>query len=266
MKTVLKISTIGLALAANSAMAEVSLRSHQATYLMKQTDLYGQNGSPIEHVEGVLRYKFTQSCDGWMVEHNTAMLMEYDTGQQAQMAWNYTSWEAKDGSKLRFHSTTKQNGVVTERYRGEARREGDKTIAIYAEPNGRRIEMPKKTFFPTAHQLKAMETAIEGEILFDAPYFDGSGEDASFDVSSVMTQYKGKQLTDVDGVALPPQPAWNIQLAFFKPGSQESEPEMEISARYRKDGISTRLLHNFGDFVLEGQLVELEYFPQEECR
>jgi diguanylate cyclase (GGDEF)-like protein len=176
-----------------------------------------------------------------------------------------TNWEAKDGSKLRFNSTTKQNGVVTDRYRGEARREGNKTVAIYAEPNGRRLDLPKDAFFPTAHQLEALKAAIDGQVVFNASYFDGSGEDAEFDVASVLTKYKGKLLTSVDGVDLPSKPVWNIQLAFFKPQSASSQPEMEIGARYRLDGISTHLTHDFGDFVLDGQLVDLELIPEPEC-
>lgn len=267
MKSFLIISLLGF-IGAGTALAEeaVSLRSHQATYAMKQVRTYNnRDWSVVERADGVLRYKFLKSCDGWLVEHNTAMHMDYENGEQTQMAWSYTSWEANDGSKLRFRSTTKYNGVVSDHFVGEARREDGKTVALYTEPNGRRIEMPADVFFPTAHQVKAIELAVKGETFFNAPYFDGSGEEADFDVASVMTSFKGKPLSAVDGVTLSAMPVWNVQLAFFKPDSQTSQPEIEIMARYRKDGISTKLLHDFGDFVLEGQLVELAYLDEPEC-
>lgn len=265
MKTIM-ISLSALCLLASVAMAgDVELSSHQATYAMKQLRQFGREQSFITRVDGVLRYKFTQSCDAWMVEHNSAMHMDYENGQQLQMTWNYTSWEAKDGSKFRFRSTSKHNGVVTDRFQGEARRENGKTIAIYAEPNGRRIEMPKDILFPTAHQKKAIGLAMNGENLFSTPYFDGSGDEADFEVSSVMTLYKGKPVAMVGETKLEKLPVWAIQLAFFSPDSQASEPEMEIGARYRKDGVSTYLRHDFGDLILEGDLVEFSYLPKQEC-
>ena len=246
--------------------AELALRSHEATYAMKHVRHYDrENWSPVERADGVLRYRFTQSCEAWMVEHSSAMHMDYENAQQAQMTWNYTSWEAKDGSKLRFRSRTKRNGVLTDKYTGEARREGENTVVIYADPNGRREIIALDTYFPTSHQKKALELAEQNESIFSAVYFDGSGEDADFDVSTFMSRYKGKPLAEVDGIKLPKTDVWNVQLAFFLPQSQESKPEMEVSARYRKDGISTMLRHDFGDFVMEGQLVELRLLPEPKC-
>jgi hypothetical protein len=40
---------------------------------------------------------------------------------------------------------------------------------------------------------------------------------------------------------------------------------MEIGARYRQDGVTTRLMQNFGDFVLQGRLIELTYADEPVC-
>lgn len=248
-----------------SARAQ-ELRSHDATYVMKQIINYTQNWSPVERADGMLRYKFRQTCDGWTVEHHTVMNMDYGNDEQVQMIWSYTSWEAKDGSKLRFRSRTKHNGVDAEEYVGEAVHEKDATIVTYSKPVGKKETLPKATYFPTAHLIKSIELAQKGENLFNASYFDGSGQDLNFEVNTFMTAFKGKKLTAVKDVSLSNIATWDMNLAFFQPGSQESTPQMEMGARYRQDGVSTRLLQDFSDFVLEGQLVDFSYADEPVCK
>lgn len=250
-----------------SAMAgDVHLSSHQAVYAMKQTQQSGESWSPIERADGVLRYEFKNTCDGWTVEHHTAMHLVFGNGQQAQMTWSYTSWEARDGSRLRFRTRSKRNGVVIESFSGEARKEAKQSVVVYSEPNGRREVMPAGTVFPTTHLIQSIMAAQNGETVFNASYFDGGGQDVDLEVNTVSTLFKGKPLTEVQGVKLPVMATWDMMLAFFQPKSQSSEPEMEIGARYRLDGISTRLLQDFGDFTLEGQLVGLDYYDEPECQ
>ncbi|SCA57670.1 conserved exported hypothetical protein [Candidatus Terasakiella magnetica] len=244
---------------------EVELRSHDALYAMKQVRQQGQNWSMLERADGVLRYKFRNTCEGWAVEHHSAMHMDYENNQQAQMTWSYASWESHDGKRLRFRSRMKRNGVINENHKGEARIESDKSVAIYAEPNGRREVMPSGVLFPTSHLLYSLKQAQAGETVFSTPYFDGSGEVADYDVDTVMTRYKGKPLLQVEDQKLEKLPAWDMQLAFHLPQSQSSVAEMEISARYRLDGVSTRLIQDYGDFVLEGKLVELTYMDEPVC-
>ncbi|WP_167730262.1 DUF1849 family protein [Terasakiella sp. SH-1] len=244
---------------------QVILRSHDATYAMKQVRQFDRNWSVLERADGVLRYKFRNTCEGWTVEHQSAMHMEYENQQQAQMTWNYTSWESRDGQRMRFRSRTKHNGVVSENQRGEARKEEGKTIAIYAEPNGRREVMPAETLFPTTHLRHSLQQAQKGLSVFSSPYFDGSGQETFYEVDSVMTPYKGQPVLEVNGQKLVKQKTWDMQLSFHLPKSQNSVAEMEIGARYRLDGVSTRLVQDYGDFVLEGQLVELTYVDEPVC-
>jgi len=255
-----------IALSSSAIAGNVQLRSHQAVYAMKQTHKPGDSWSPIERADGVLRYVFKNTCDGWTVEHHTAMHMNFESGQQAQMTWSYTSWEARDGTRLRFRTRSKRNGVVVESFSGEARKEADQSIVVYSEPNGRRETMPVGTVFPTTHLIQSIKAAQNGETVFNASYFDGGGQDVDLEVSTVSTLFKGKRLTEVKGVKLPVMKTWDMMLAFFQPKSQNSQPEMEIGARYRLDGISTRLLQDFGDFTLEGQLVGLEYYDEPKCQ
>ncbi|WP_317683280.1 EipB family protein [Terasakiella sp. A23] len=256
---------LGLIVAIDVQAADSPLRSHDATYLMKQVVQYDRDWSPLESATGLLRYKFRRTCDGWTVEHYNAMQMEYENGQQANMVWNYTSWEAMDGSHLRFRTQMKRNDEVISKFSGEARHEADKTTVTYSRPSGKRADMPANTYFPTRHMRESLEMAEKGETFFNSPYFDGSGEELDFDLNAVMTPYKGKPLVKVEDQVLPNVKSWDMQLAFFDPKAQESIADMEITARYRRDGVATRLIQDFGDFVLEGQLVEFAYSDEPQC-
>lgn len=260
------ITAVALLLSCEPSEADpIGFRAHEATYLMTQVRQYGRDWSPVERAEGLLRYKFNPACDGWTVEHQTALDLVYENGQQAQMVWNYTSWEAKDGSKLRFRTRTQTNGQETEKLSGEARHEGEQTVVIYSRPSGKRVILPKGTFFPTSHMRESLKRAESGEIVFNAPYFDGSSEDEGFNLDTVMTRFKGKPLAKIEDQSLPKSPTWDMQLAFYQRNSIESVPHMEISARYRKDGVTTHIMQDFGDFVLEGRLVEFSYSKEPSC-
>lgn len=260
------VIAVGAFLSFETASADPSaFRSHEATYLMTQVRKYERDWSSVERAEGLLRYKFNQTCDGWTTEHQMALDIVYESGQQAQMVWHYTSWEAKDGSKLRFRTRTLTNGQETEKLNGEARKEGDQTVVVYSQPSGKRLILPQDTFFPTRHMHESFLRAEKGEIVFNAPYFDGSSVDEGFNLDTVMTRFKGKALAKVEDQSLPKAPTWDMQLAFFKRDTNESVPHMEITARYRKDGVTTRILQDFGDFLLQGRLVDFSYVEEPNC-
>jgi len=267
MKLMKKTFLVAAALFCTQAQADaVTLRSHDATYAMKQVHQYNRNGSVIEQAQGVLHYAFRNSCDGWTVEYKSAIRMQLGNGNQSQMEWNYTSWESFDGKRLRFRSRMKQNGQESERLHGEARLEEGAGVVVFAEPNGRRETIPADTRFPTTHLREAFERVNKGEMVFSAPYFDGSGDDLDFEVDTVSLPYKGKKVTQVEETKLPDVPVWNMRLTFFKPDNQASVADTEISARYRADGVATRLLQDFGDLVLKGRLAELSYLDEPTCQ
>ncbi len=243
----------------------VSLRPHEATYSMTQLRNYARP-SPVEGAQGLLHYTFRRTCDGWTVEHQTALNMLYENALPVLMNWRYTAWESTDGKRLRFRSSTMRNQDLIEKYQGEARQEGSKTVALYQDPNGRREEMPQNLLFPTRHLEVAFEHARRGENVFSAPYFDGSGAEGEWILDTVITAFKGKPLRQVEDTVLAPLPVWNVQLGFYQPGPQNTIAEMEITARYREDGVATRLVQDFGDFILVGQLVELTYLEEPVCQ
>lgn len=261
----LKLAVLSFFVLSHAQADEVQLRSHDATYLMTQVHQYGRAWSPVEQAQGLLRYKFRRTCDGWTVEHQTALDMIYENDARAQMVWHYTSWEAKDGSHLRFRTRTQTNGTETESTSGEARHEGGETVVEYSRPSGKRFSLPSKTYFPTSHMVEAIKRAQKGDVLFNGFYFDGSDENQGFSLDAVMTRFTGKPLAAVEGVKLDARPTWDMQLAFFDPASQNSTPYMEIGARYRQDGVTTRLMQDYNDFVLQGRLVDLTYAEEPIC-
>ncbi|WP_156950698.1 EipB family protein [Terasakiella pusilla] len=261
----LKLAVMSLFMLSQAEADEGNLRSHDATYLMTQVHQYGRDWSPVEQAQGLLRYKFRRTCDGWTVEHQTALDMIYENDARSQMVWHYTSWEAQDGSKLRFRTRTQTNGMETENISGEARHEVGETAVVYSQLSDKRLSLPAGTYFPTSHMVEALKQAEKGEVLFNGFYFDGSDDNAGFSLDTVMTRFDGKPLAKVEDVKLDKQPAWDMQLAFFDSQSQDSTPYMEIGARYRQDGVTTRLMQNFGDFVLQGRLIELTYADEPVC-
>lgn len=250
---------------ATTSMAQ-PFRSHDAVYVMKPDVTQLATGSEIDHAEGVLRYRFRNECDGWTVRHQSVLLMSLKSGRTASVVWEYASWEAKDGKKLKFHSRTQRNGADTEEIDGVAQTIGGKTRLSFQKPERKTMELPVAAYFPTSHLKKSLQLVEAGEQFFKAHYFDGSGVDEGFELDLVMIPFKGEALQQVQDVTLRQLPVWDMQLGFHRPDLYSSIPEFEIGARYRQDGVSTQLRQDYGDFVLTGDIAELSYVDEPQCK
>ena len=51
---------------------------------------------------GSMAYEVQDACDGWATSQRLQMTLTNRDGQDVQMLSEYTTWESKDGLKLRF--------------------------------------------------------------------------------------------------------------------------------------------------------------------
>jgi len=253
-----------------AANAEGDLVSHRAIYKMYLAS--AKSGSGVTAASGAMSYKFSDSCDGWIVENKTALTFAYSDGAPVSTTWDFVTWESKDGLHYRFRVRSTKDGVVNEEIDGTADLDGKGKggTAKFTLPEQKTLPLPAGTLFPTEHTLRMIELAQHGEHLAERTLFDGTGTDQTFEVSAIIgkaaaqSPSKGPDLPGINRLLLA-STSWPMQMAFFPDGSDDPEPDYEVGVRYYQNGVADDVLQSFGNFSLRGTLEKLEALPKPDC-
>jgi hypothetical protein len=240
------------------------LVSHRALYSVRLSNSKSHAG--LVEVQGAMQYRFVRGCDGWLGENRSIMRFMTESDNETESTWSLTSWEALDGSHMRFRVREAQNGTQTKEVQGEATLNANGGHALFVSPKRERLPLASGTLFPTAHLIKLLQAAEAGRTLFGAPVFDGSTDEYAFDTNTLIAPVAA----DIaDSIAkqfqLPAAPMWWFQMSFHGPDPDQGLPEFEIGIRYRRDGIADRVIQDFSDFAIELRLVNLERLPKTAC-
>jgi hypothetical protein len=243
----------GFLAAAPSPAGATDLAAHRARYDLTLQSARGD----VTAANGTMSYEVIDACDGWAVRQRLSMVITDRDGRDIDMISDYTTWESKDGLKLRFNMRQTTDRSVTSDVAGDAtlQRNCAGGVAHYTAPDDTTKKLPPGTLLPMAHTAAILKAAQTGKKLLAVPLFDGTGANGAQDTSIVISNWG------------PPQPGkWpalaklssgRVRVAFFDRQSSAQEPDYEVGMRYWEDGIADELSMDFGDFVMNGKLNEL---------
>jgi hypothetical protein len=242
------------ALAAPHARAAdplVPIAAHRAVYKLA---LENARGGDVTSAHGSMSYEIIDACDGWAVHQRLQMLLTNRDGQDIDMSSDYTTWESKDGLKLRFRTRQVTDTSVTSEVAGEASLEsgGGKGTATYTLPESATKDLPAGTLFPTAHTSVIIEAAIAGRKFLAVPLFDGTSANGAQDSTIAIAPWGTRSATAVP--ELIDMPSGRVRVAFFERDSTNQQSEYEVAMRYWANGVADNLSMDFGDFVMAGTL------------
>ena len=249
---------VGLLGAAGAAGA-ADLAAHRAMYDLK---LSNSHGGDVTSATGTMAYEVQDVCDGWATNQRLQMTITNRDGQDVQMLSDYTTWESKDGLKLRFRMKQTTDQSVTSDVAGDATLKGDGQAgtATFSSPTTDNKPLPAGTLFPMKHTEALLAAAKEGKKFLALPLFDGTTATGPQDSSIVIGAW-----TSV------PQGKWpdlmklasgKFHIAFFDRGPDKQQPDYEVSMRYWDNGVADDLVMDFGDFVMAGKLMEFKLLPK----
>jgi hypothetical protein len=203
-----------------------------------------------------MSYEMIDACDGWAVHQRLQMLLTNRDGQDIEMSSDYTTWESKDGLKLRFRTRQLSDGSVTSEVAGDASLEhaGGPGSATYTLPEPASKELPAGTLFPTVHTAVIIQAAIAGRKFLAVPLFDGTSANGAQDSSVAIAPWGSKSATSFPD--LTDMPSGRVRIAFFERDSTNQQSEYEVAMRYWANGVADNLSMDFGDFVMGGTLAE----------
>lgn len=237
------------------------MAAHRAAYRL---DLGEARGSGISNVRGAMVFEVVDACEGWATRQRMTMTVVDRDGQEIETISDYATYESKDNSRLRFSLTQTNQGAISQRVHGEAELGPDGSGRIrYAGATPREEELPAGTLFPMRHTIVSVELARAGRRLLNAPLFDGTSEDGPQDTTTVIASW-GPPSGQPAFPLLADQASGRMRIAFFErgaTGSGAAQPDYEVGLRYFENGVADELVMDFGEFSVEGRLLELTPIP-----
>jgi hypothetical protein len=249
----------GAPLAGAEAMA-----SHRAAYRLTLANV--RPDGQIGQAEGTMAFEVRDACDGWITRQRLALTVVDRAGQEVQTASDYSTWESKDGQRLRFTMTQSSQGAITQRVAGEAELNGGNGGTVrYEEPAAAQMTLPPGTILPMAHTIRTLALARAGQQrMLVTPLFDGTTAEGAQDSTTLLSAWTAAQANPRFPL-LANQASARMNIAFFnrEASAGAGTPEYQVGLRYFANGVADDMKMDFGDFTLNGVLESLDPLPHD---
>lgn len=242
--------------------AAPEMAPHRAAYRLT-LDRARQGGEVIQ-AEGAMLFEVMDACDGWTTRQRLQLVVADRAGQTVETASDYSTWESKDGRRLRFTLTQTAQGAVTQRISGEAALEpgGKGGTVTYEAPSASQASLPPGTLLPMAHTIRTLEMARAGQRMLVTPLFDGTSEEGAQDSTTLLSSWTPAP-TEPRFPLMAGQASARMRIAFFgkDAAAGASAPEYEVGLRYYANGVADEMKMDFGDFAVDAAMQSLEPLP-----
>jgi hypothetical protein len=265
--TTLLVAGAASLLAAQPRAAEPSgaeaMAAHRAGYRL--TLDRARDNSNIVRAEGAMLYEVVDACDGWATRQRFTLTLTDRDGQEVETASDYSTYESKDGRRIRFSLTQTSQGAVSQRVAGEAEVMTQGGTVRYTEPEAKEVPLPQGTLLPMQHTIRALAAARAGTRILVLPLFDGTNPDGAQDTTTVIAGWQGPQ-PNQRFPALAQLGSARMRIAFFdrdpaSGGGGANAPDYEVGLRYYANGVADDLNMDFGEFSVDGRMQELTLLP-----
>jgi hypothetical protein len=238
--------------------------AHRAAYRLKLGSV--RDNASIAQAEGIMLFEVIDACDAWASRQRFTLLVGDRDGNIVETTSDYATLEAKDGSALRFTLTQTTGGAVTSRVAGEATVTPEGGRIRYQEPAATEEDLPPGTILPMIHTIRSLAAARAGQRIFVAPLFDGTSADGPQDTTTILSGGWLAPQANANFPLLSTLSSARMRIAFFErnstgQGGGAATPDYEVSMRYYENGVADELKMDFGEFVVDGQLGELQAIP-----
>jgi hypothetical protein len=251
----------------------IALAPHRAVYDLKLLRAPGKR--QVEAVRGRILYDFSGSpCEGYVLQFRQVSELDSGEGKTALSDLRASTWEEGEAKTFRFNSTNYLNQKPVEAADGHADRDAGGVTVQLAKPDAKSFKLGPDTVFPAEHMRRIIEAARAGTTILEFPVFDGSenGEKV-FDTLTVIGRSippDEKKPTDASAAypALTGMARWPVRISYFDRSTEGGEhtPVYSIGFEMYENGISRSLSLDYGDFVVAGEMSQLELKQAKACQ
>ncbi len=248
-----------LSIFACGAAHATDMAAHRALYRLTMDP---SRAGDVVAANGTMAYEVIDACDGWAVRQRLQMTVTNHDGQNIEMVSDYATWEAKDGLSFRFHMKQTTDEAVTSETDGNARLEhaGGAGEAHFDAPAEAAKALGAGTLFPMAHTEALLAAARDGKKFLAVPLFDGTVDSGAQDSFVTVLNWSGPQ--PEKWPTLSDLPSARVRIAFFDQKATAQTPDYQVGMQYWDNGVADHLQMDFGDFVMDGNIVEFAPQPR----
>lgn len=248
----------------------VPLASHRALY---KVTLFKSTGSKSPtSARGRVSYEFTGSaCDGYSQIFRQITELQPAEGATRLSDMRSATFEDADGKGFSFDVKTSVDNAAAEVVDGHANKKTDDVLAIQlSKPTSQTVDVDNEVLFPTAHLKRIIAAATAGQHIVGVKVFDGSDDGKKvYDT----TTYIGRPVTtpsgdpkDAQAPAMDGMRRWPVSISYFEDATKKDDgPAYTLGFDLYENGVSRALRFNYGDFVLGGELTNLDLLPTKDC-
>jgi hypothetical protein len=237
--------------------AAVPLAAHHAVYKLT---LHGSRDQSVLAASGTMTYDVTDACTAWTTSQHLAIEITNKDGQDIKTVSDYATVEAKDGTKLDFHTRQSTDGAVNSQIDGTATIDPAAGhwhgVVDYTSPEKKSLALPTGTLLPMAHTAALLDAAEAGKRFVSLPLFDGTGADGAQDTFVTIESWRPP--SEQKWPSLSSLSSGRVHIAFFDRNSDDQTPDYEIGIHYFANGVADDMAMDFGDFSMDGTLDQFE--------
>ncbi len=274
--SVAAISAIAIPLMSAMPSAQagtIALAPHRAIYDLKLLRAPGKR--QIEAVRGRILYDFSGNpCEGYVLQFRQVSEIDSGEGKATLSDLRASTWEEGEAKSFRFNSTNYLNQKPVESADGHADRDAEGISVQLAKPAVKTFKIGAETVFPAEHMRRIIEAAHTGKSILEFPVFDGSenGEKVFDTLTVIGHPIPPDQKKPTDAAARQPALAnmtrWPVTISYFDHSARggEQTPVYSIGFEMFENGISRALNLDYGDFVVAGEMSQLELKEEKACQ
>jgi hypothetical protein len=250
----------------------IALAPHRAVYDLKLLRAPGKR--QVEAVRGRILYDFSGSpCEGYVLQFRQVSELDSGEGKVALSDLRASTWEEGEAKVFRFNSTNYLNQKPVESADGHADRDAEGVTVQLGKPELKSFKISPDTVFPAEHMRRIIEAAQAGKTILEFPVYDGSENGQKvFDTLTVIGHPippDQKKPTDAAAgyPALANMTRWPVTISYFDrstPGGEQT-PVYAIGFEMFENGISRALSLDYGDFIVAGEMSQLELKEAKAC-
>ncbi|MGE4246059.1 MAG: DUF1849 family protein [Parvibaculaceae bacterium] len=266
------VSVLWIGGAVPAAAAPIQLAAHRAVYDISLKSANDRSG--ITGASGRMVVEVTGSeCEGWSIGFRIVNQFTLSAGRSRTVDSRSSSWEAGDGSSMRYAQRQYVDTRLEEEtlVSADAGKGGGEGSGKTSKPKEEVFKLPARIVFPVAHQKHLIEQARLGETRDESLVYDGSeGSKTLLAITFIGLRSEQPLPDSVKGdaaSALKSVPSWPVTLSYYPsgPGAGEETPAHQISFRMYDNGIAGDLVMNYSEFSLAGKLASVDILKQPTC-
>ena len=257
-----------------ASTAVVVLTPHRAVYDLKLLRSRGKR--EIASVRGRILYDFSGSaCAGYALNFRQVSELDSGEGKTALSDLRATTWEDGAAKRFRFSSENYLNDQEVDKVDGEAQRDTAQVGVKLAKPTEKTFDLEHAMVFPTEHMRRIIEAARAGQTTLELPVYDGSenGEKTFYTMTVIGHPIAPDEKVPTDAAAgqkaLAGLTRWPVTISYFDRNDtshSEQTPVYAISFELYENGISRALALDYDDFVVSGEMSQLQIKDAPECK